>query len=129
MACFSCLSEPKTFSSTNQQINNEKVPGERFLAQKHGLIILQINGIKAATSLVAWQKSLTSQSVFLVIIYSYTCPVALPFYLKGSIPVMVFSESEKNVCIALIIYTLLFPSQKNLPLSLQFFFFLAKKVT
>ena len=35
---------------------------------------------------------------------------------------MVFSESEKNVCIALIIYTLLFPSQKNLPLSLQFFF-------
>ena len=40
---------------------------------------------------------------------------------------MVFSESEKNVCIALIIYTLLFPSQKNLPLSLQFFFFLQKK--
>ena len=32
------------------------------------------------------------------------------------------SESEKNVCIALVIYTLLFPSQKNLPLSLQFFF-------
>ena len=41
---------------------------------------------------------------------------------------MVFSESEKNVCIALIIYTLLFPSHKNLPLSLQFFFFFAKKV-
>ena len=68
MACFSCLSEPKTFSSKNQQINKKKVPGEKFLAQKHGLIILQINGIKAATSLVAWQESLTSQSVFLVII-------------------------------------------------------------
>ena len=68
MACFSCLSEPKTFSSTNQQINKKKVPGENFVARKHGLIILQINGVKAATSLVAWQKSLTSQSVFLVII-------------------------------------------------------------
>ena len=40
---------------------------------------------------------------------------------------MVSSESEKNVCIALIIYTLLFPSQKNLPLSLQFFFFFLQK--
>ena len=59
---------------------------------------------------------ITKKTMFLVVIQLHpSCNSA--FYLKDSIPVMVFGESEKKVCIASITNTLVSFSE-NLPLSI-----------